>query len=377
LQASRIAPSLPVPCSDAAVCLSRLGRWREAIEQAQKALQLGPPSLATLDALSHAHGELGLWEEVRTWGHKALEARKRQFEGPPAVPVQPVPLPPGPSPSTRDRNVIAFSLFGALPKYCETAVLNTCERERLYPNWTCHFFVDESVPEHVLQRLDASGARLTLVSTEAKRLPGTMWRFFACDEPGVHRAIFRDADSVISEREARAVTEWIESGERFHHMRDASSHTELLMAGLWGCVGGALPPMGLLIQRFMAKPLASQHFADQHFLREMVWPYARESLLQHDSLFGFLSAGPFPDGPRRDDFHVGCGEGSTRIGMQSPFPDGTRVHWTIYEKQTPAKPVCTYPGVSMGGQVKAEVPSRLAHALKAGELLVRYEKADP
>lgn len=377
LQASRVAPQMAVCRSDAAVCLVKLERWSEAIEQAHRALDLGPASLATLDALAHAHGGLGQWDAVQQWGLRALNARLQQFSLPPPIQI-PLPSgPPVPSVATQDHNIIAFSLFGDSPKYCETAVLNVQERERLYPHWTCHFYVDASVPVHVLQRLASAGSRVFQVSAEHQAWPGPMWRFLAYDTPGLHRVVFRDADSVISEREAGAVAQWIESGHRFHHMRDAATHTELLLAGLWGCVGGALPPMHQLVQRFMKKPVTSRHFADQYFLREQVWPYARESLLQHDSVFGFMGAQPFSDGPRRHDFHVGCAEGAALVEIKADHPDGTALHWTLFEKDPQERALCTYPAVCRSGGIHTHLPGRWAQALGSGQMLVRTRLADP
>lgn len=371
LQACRVAPQMAVGRSDAAVCLVKLERWAEAIEQAQMALRLGPPSLATLDALAHAHGGLLQWDEVQRWGMQALLQRQQQFGGPPPLPHTPEPLPPEPSEATREHNIIAFALFGDSPKYCEAAVLNVLERERLYPHWTCHFYVDGSVPEHVLQRLNAPGSRVFRVTPEQERWPGPMWRFLAYDTPGLHRVVFRDADSVITEREVSAVDEWVASGQRFHHMRDAATHTELLLAGLWGCTGGALPPMADLMARFLSKPVASRHFADQFFLRELVWPYARESLLQHDSVFGFMDGKSFPHGPRQDDFHVGWAEGGAIIEIQTAVPDGEPLTWTVYDTSPEQRLVCSYPGVSQAGVVRTHLPRRWARALAAGEMVVR------
>jgi hypothetical protein len=48
--------------------------------------------------------------------------------------------------------------------------------------------------------------------------------------------------------------------------------------------------------------------ADQDFLRKYVWPYARQRILQHDSVFDFMNSRPFPEGLQRKDFHVGCVE---------------------------------------------------------------------
>lgn len=374
-QAARLAPGLAAVRCDAAACLIELGRWDEAIAEAELALRLDSPSLAPLDALAHAHGALGHWDEVRVWGLKALEARAGQFGGLAPLAHDPAPLPPPPSSETRAHNVIAFSLFGGSPKYCEVAVMNAEKRAAHYPDWTCHFYLDGTVPGHVVKRLLAAGSRVFRVDDHERQWPGPMWRLIACDAPGLHRVIFRDADSLIGAREAGAVAEWIASQARFHCMRDGASHTELLLAGLWGCTGGALPPIRDLVAQFLEKPLASSHFADQYFLRELVWPYARESLMQHDSLFGFGDPRPFPEGPRRDDFHVGSGEGGVRTGMQADFPDGTEVVWTLFGKHPRERAVCSYAAVSQGGRIATELPRRWARALAAGDMLVRIERA--
>ena len=41
-----------------------------------------------------------------------------------------------------------------------------------------------------------------------KKLPKTLWRFLAADDKNAKFVVFRDADSVISEREAWCVNEW-------------------------------------------------------------------------------------------------------------------------------------------------------------------------
>ena len=40
-----------------------------------------------------------------------------------------------------------------------------------------------------------------------------------------------------------AVDEWLTSGRYFHVMRDWFIHTDLIIAGMWGGVGGALPSL--------------------------------------------------------------------------------------------------------------------------------------
>lgn len=374
LQAAALAPAIAGPWSDVAVCQVYLQAWDAAIEAALKAVALEPDNMSALDALAHAYGAKKHWAEVRRWGLAALQLRDRRF-GQNLVPHHLAPkLPPPPSVATRQRNLIAFSLFGNRAKYCETAVLNAMVQPAIYPGWTCLFLVDDSVPQAVLRRLLEHGALVERVSSDiAQRWPGPMWRFLAYDRYGLHRVIFRDADSVISQREAAAVQAWVESGALFHMMRDAPTHTELMMAGCWGMVAGAMPLMQTLVSRFLSKPVSSTHFADQYFLREYVWPHARQSLMQHDSMFGFMEAMPFPDGPQPADWHVGHAEGAAaEMSIAADYPDGTPVTWTLYRRLSQGEEaICTYPGIVYDGSVRDHLPKRLADQLMNNELLIR------
>ena len=360
-QALRMAPQHAVLWSDAAVYAIKLERWDDAIQYANRALKAKGDSLAIFDTLAHAWGIKENAEEVRRWGRAALTTRDERFGTAPALPheISRTPPPP-PSAPTRENNLIAFSLFGANPKYCETAVLNVLEQPMMYPHWRCVFFVDASVPADVVERLRDGGRVIEVTEPALLSAPGPMWRFLAYDLPDVHRVMFRDADSVISQREAEAVQEWIDSGERFHLMRDYPTHTELMLAGLWGVCAGALPPMRALMDSFLAQPVSSQHFADQHFLRSWVWPYARQSLLQHDSQFGFLQARPFPSGTWTAASHVGAAEGATYFSLPIDAAVGTPVLWTLHRTDAKAQEICRYEGVVREGALSAHLPARLS-----------------
>ena len=367
----KISPNSVYGWSDAAVCCTRLERWSEAVQYGLQALSLDQKILPALDALAHSYGGLRDWVNVRRYGSMALALRDETF-GLKNVDDWPIPK-AMPLSSERERNVIAFSLFGENAKYGETAVLNVLEQPAIYPDWTCRFYVDETVPAHITDRLRAFGGDVRQVTDEQKRWPGPMWRFAAYDDPIVERVIFRDADSVISTRESGAVAEWIDSGKAFHMMRDAGSHTELILAGLWGCVRGALPSTSEQIADFLTQPLASVHFADQFFLREYVWPYARRSITTHDSLFDFFGGQPFPEGSHRDDFHTGYAEGSPMFSSAVDLPDGAVVTWSLWDqRQTPTQMICRYPATVQAKQINAHLPARYAKLINQG-LIIKVE----
>lgn len=357
----RTNPKNAPATADAAVCFLRLERYRNAVAYGRKALLIDPDNMVALDALAHACGALKMWPDVQRYGRRALDVRDRKFG------VEPPPRPLARPSGGANRKLIAFSLFGGDSRYCETAVLNAVEQPRIYPGWRCRFYVDETVPQVVRARLARAGAELAGVDDRLRRWPGPMWRFAACDDPDAERVIFRDADSVISRREAGAVGEWIDSGRAFHMMRDGATHTELMLAGLWGARTGALPEMAGMVDDFLKRPLKSRHFADQHFLREFVWPYARRDLLQHDSIFGFMNPKLFPDGPRRPDFHTGACESWPSFTAPVDAANGTRVEWRLMHGDAP---ICAYPAIVQGRRIRAHLPLRYANALKAGRLRV-------
>lgn len=379
LAITKISPTLSIAWSNASACFIHLERWDDAIECGLRAATLKSESLSCYDALAHAYGALKDWDNARRWGRIALSLRDQQFGDAKTSHDVNVALPAPPAARTRRNNIIAYSLFGANAKYCETAIINAIEQPSIYPGWTCVFYVDESVPDQVIARLEKHGAQVTQVVAAVKqRWPGPMWRLLAYDRPGVHRVIFRDADSVISSREAKAVDAWINSGKHFHQLRDSGSHTELMLAGMWGVVKGALPPLNDMVDAFLASEPVSQRFADQYFLRMAVWPYARQSLIQHDSVFGFMDSLPFPDLERPLDFHVGYAEGSPIVTIPTTIPDGTPVDWTAYRLHADAEEtVCSYRSNVLDGKVVINLPARYAREIQAGKMDLRLQPVPP
>jgi hypothetical protein len=382
MEMSRLDPESADPWGNAAAICLFVGRWQDALSYGQIALARGCSKFELYDTLAHAYCQLGQWDQARRFGLQSLNMRAIEFSKDPVIPAPEhgAPAHPLPSAQTRERNIIAFSLFGRASKYCEPAILNVQEQPRIYPHWVCRFYVDGSVPDNVIARLAKGGAQIVPVDGPAALWPGPMWRLLALDDALAHRVLLRDADAVISRREAAAVEQWLASGKRFHMMRDWGSHTELIMAGLWGVVSGSLPPLRQRMDRFMSAPLESRHFADQYFLRQYVWPYARASLMQHDSVFGFMDAAAFPEGERSEDFHVGCADAARRLGFKSDQPDGSEVTWALFriEKHDDGKNreelICSYTNTVHNGAVEAHMPKRYMQWIKQGTACVRQIK---
>lgn len=368
------APKNAEAWADAATTCIMLTRWAEAIKYANNALKLSPHHLAALDALAHAHCDLQQWEQAKYYGNLALSIRDQRYAKPPVVSM---PDEMNMDTSQWKRKVIAFSLFGNQAKYCECAILNCIERPNIYPDWECLFYVDSTVSSDVIERLQQHGGQVVRVSAQHEGWPGPMWRFLAYDLSDVGRVIFRDCDSIITSREAQAVNEWVLSGKKFHMMRDYGSHTELILAGLWGVCKGALPAMQDLITSFLQNPVESTHFADQFFLREYVWPYARQDIMQHDSIFGFLGGQAFPHTEREGNFHIGCNEATPYFEASVDAQDGAVITWQLIDTSVaPEQLVCAYPATVRNKKIGSHLPSRYSKRLNGGGMIIRLGPAN-
>ena len=236
-QARRIVPRHPQILGDAALCHLRLGDREKARDIYLQACELGPQDVNLWDGLTETCGHLGRMAEVRQHGLHSLTLKDQKTQSHAAQPL-PASL-PAPNTDPR-RQVIAFSLFGDHPRYCETAKLNVMVAQQLLPQWTCRFYVDDTVPLAVRDSLRSLGAQVLEVSAaDRQALSGLMWRFLVLEDDNVDRFLIRDADSLISRREVAAIEAWLQSDRFFHLMRDSFSHTELLLAGMWGGCGPA------------------------------------------------------------------------------------------------------------------------------------------
>jgi hypothetical protein len=190
------------------------------------------------------------------------------------------------------KKIVSFSLFGTSPLYLEGAVRNAGLVPRIYPGWTTRFYVSQEVPQACLEALGDAGAEIVR-KTRAGKIDGMFWRFLPAAEPELEAMVVRDVDSRPTEREFLAVSEWLESGRTLHVMRDHPCHRVVILGGMWGCRGGAVPDMADQISRWN---LWAKKGQDQDFLRDVVYPRFRHSLMVHSDLYAYAGEDcrPFP-----------------------------------------------------------------------------------
>lgn len=178
-------------------------------------------------------------------------------------------------------NVVAVSLFGSGPKYCDGVLRLIQDAAEVYPDFTVRLYVDESVPMEVLRSAEAAGAQLRMMPVEPG-YSGTFWRFDALSDPDADVVLLRDADSRITRREASAVRAWLATEKHFHIMRDHPRHTAHILAGMWGARGGVAAWVAAAGRQFPSRTALG---SDQAFLRVDVYPKIHTDAVVHDSVF--------------------------------------------------------------------------------------------
>lgn len=287
--------------------LFRQGRTDEAVTVLERAAALLPDDFIVRNLLTMALYKAGRRDDAIRVGLAAMRIKDKaacDFFARPDFKDLHLRRAARPFSEDKRRNIICFSLWGDKPIYTDGAVANARMARHLYPCWTCRFYVDDSVPEAVLDRLRGEKAQVVPVPPEERGPHGGPWRFFVADDPAVDRFICRDCDSRLNTQERAAVDEWIASGKAVHIMRDHAYHNELILAGLWGAVGGALPPLKALIAS--GRWFTRNRWFDQYFLWGIVWPLARDDHLAHDTFYRYGNAVPFPEvGRLPSHLHVG------------------------------------------------------------------------
>ena len=340
LPAHQLLPQHPSILMDLAYTELRLKKFDLAYEHYHKAVKYSGANVDTniYDGLAEVCHFLGKNEELIKIGKLAVQSKKNMVENEPIL-KQIETAPEAFNPNHPQENIIAFSLFGNLARYCETSLINVDLVTEIYPEWTCRFYVNDTVTDLVKQRLKDKGAEVIEVTEAQNQLSGLFWRFLVMDDPKVKRFLIRDADSLVSYREKAAVDEWLRSDKWFHTMHDFYTHTELVLAGMWGGCRGVFQNVEKLIHDFIATGrFLNQRVMDQHFLRYSIWPTLNQSVMIHDSQqfdekgIAFPSHEKYTDFEDLSQFHIGMNEGSGNVQLEVNFPNAKQVYWTLMDE---------------------------------------------
>ena len=239
------------------------------------------------------------------------------------------------------KKIISFSLFGKKKKYQEPAVRNAEIASKVYPGWTCRFYVSLGIPRHITERLKDSGAEV-VPKIRITKYDGKYWRLIPASEDNVDAIIFRDTDSLLGEREAMAVSEWLESGKSIHVMRDHPYHTAPVLAGMWGCRGGVLKDLPAMMIKWRLNRIRQLRGFfiknDQEFLNQVIYPIMMQTndLLIHSEHIMF----------KNEEVHPYPCEGKDGVEFVAQIfrPDGsTNEDTLISRRQSKGLKLCEFP----------------------------------
>lgn len=286
-QALDVAPDNAELRKNLIVSLNQSGDYQAVIDQSNTLLQQHPEMYDIYDSLTVAYARLGQAENAKAAGTRALQLKHRTDKSGGIADWQ-VPCVSVDEFVGGKVNVVAFSLFGqngqCHPRYLYGAIRNLSLMGDIYPDWQAWIYLDDSIPQKYQQLFEHMGAMLKKQPNGQGMREKLCWRFQVANETEVGRFLVRDVDSVINTREQHAVQAWIASEKYFHTMRDWWSHTDLILAGMWGGVAGVLPNVVEQLANYKGKSLETPNI-DQWFLRDCLWQYISQNLCSHDRFF--------------------------------------------------------------------------------------------
>lgn len=170
------------------------------------------------------------------------------------------------------KRLISYSVWGNRKVYNDGILANIEDAKIHYPGWTCRVYCSIEAPVYPkLQEKDCE-----VVPVQDRSWFNLMRRFYSAALPDIDCCIFRDADGRLSDREAKAVNEWLASDKALHVMHDNVAHYGMpIGGGTWGIRGGWLPCIERMCECWTNNQVKEKDFEygmDETFLREVIWP---------------------------------------------------------------------------------------------------------
>lgn len=203
----------------------------------------------------------------------------------------------------------SFSLSGSKPQYTSGVQKNIDALDRLFPGCTMLVYCPDDIEQYVSDKRSIIVERVPV--EPSKDLACHLWRIQAvCRREFTHVCV-RDIDSIVSDREAAAVRQWLDSDFGYHCMRDHHWHTmhgdvkNPIQGGLWGAMPSRVPDrFEYLLTWWLARKRPFARSADCWFLNRFIRPLMLRDGLEHDGCGSHWGGVPFPT-PRVGNEYVG------------------------------------------------------------------------
>lgn len=182
--------------------------------------------------------------------------------------------------------LISYTLYGNNLRYIEPLIINAKNINEFYNEWEIRVYYDKTVPAEIINILIQYNVKLIDINnTIYSDFAPKFWRFLPVFEDTYDLIIFRDSDSIFTQRETRYVNEWAESNFDFHILRDHNLHISPILAGMFGIKKNffLLFRQQLLINKKLTH--SKIYNADQLFLADYIYKKIIKNCLIHTSYF--------------------------------------------------------------------------------------------
>ena len=177
------------------------------------------------------------------------------------------------------KKIISMSVWGNDPRYIKGAERQYELAKEYYPDWKFRIYTDD--------RRKFTHLKDAMIIEVTDGSYGMYWRFGAMFEDKDNVVLVRDSDSRITEREARAVNEWLESDKAFHTFRDHEAHFEFPIIGCAFGYKGRFSDQAFNVMLEYRKQL-NYYVGDQIFLRDVIYPLVKDDMLVHSMNEGWF-----------------------------------------------------------------------------------------
>jgi hypothetical protein len=118
-------------------------------------------------------------------------------------------------------------------------------------------------------------------------VPPKMWRFYNIFFRKADVHLFRDSDSIISKRELSLLRVWFDSKFDYNVIRDTRLHLYPIMAGTFSLKENGVKLMKKILAEKLCLVRNRNHFYDQIYLAEIVYPQIVSNLLVFSNFLVF------------------------------------------------------------------------------------------
>lgn len=208
------------------------------------------------------------------------------------------------------QKVISFALFGNKSQYWRAFGKNLNATRVMYPDWVVWLYTNPRGRENVLCPLLRDFPHFYICDVtnlpslgNVTSIHNMVWRTLPLGDERVSAFFVRDTDSLLLERGAAAVREWMSGNKSFHLLRDHPNHGIPVMGGLWGArwdlkthnVSEFRKKLtGIRNALIKAAKGEFKKGVDQRILSKVLHPKTKGDVMSHDSFF----CKKYPDGFR-------------------------------------------------------------------------------